>query len=259
MVDSFVLVAFAEYSILLVTFGYTGFWAFNIRRALPRLRAFKIYRSQASGTGLVAAVVLGDTIVATVDVTHSFYFFYNVEILIPFYIATILILFNFIDTSTAAALRSDPLMRETLRWTKSRRYLWVIIVVLALTSIVSTSLLPVAIQNNTLVGFLLTTSVFFAAVGIGVVVLPLSALRSGDLNLRLHLKWFGAFLLSVLLFGVVAIFGSSVNFASGTGFTSIIVTTFEASFVTRFAAGYCLYRSTKSLVPLNKPPALRGV
>jgi hypothetical protein len=63
----------------------------------------------------------------------------------------------------------------------------------------------------------------------GIVALPICAYRTKDKFLRLSLKWFGAFVVILPFVGATAIP--------------------TETFVGLIVAGYCLYRSARSLVP----------
>jgi hypothetical protein len=102
-------------------FAYTAFWAFNIRRA----QTARIYRNQALGMGFVAlvwiifslAAILPSSILTPTAGAIGFCFI-------------MLGLFYWVDASIIAARRSDPLLRDTLRWSELRTYLWGLLLVL---------------------------------------------------------------------------------------------------------------------------------
>ena len=246
MVSSFAYVAYAEYALIIIIFGYAGYWAFNMMRAL----VVGLYRSQASGTGLIA-VALGATVVtAAANVTG------NQLVLLPFSLAVAVTSFYFIDASTLAARRSDPLLRDTLQWSRVRRYMWALVIFLASVSGLANFLLPAPIKYSSFEGILFTQSAYVLVFGIGAVVLPLSVLKSRDLTLRKHYRWFGMSLLFLLLFGIVVGPAPPENFLGGTEFTPFVIADFEAAFFCMFMAAYCLYRSARSLAPLNRMETL---
>ena len=242
VVDSFAYVVYAEYFLIIASCGYAAFWAFNIRRAL----VVGVYRSHASGTGLIAAV-LGATIVAVAaNVTGDQLVF----ILFP--LAVAITSFYFIDASTQAARRSDPLLRDTLRWSRTRKYIWALVLALAAVSGYGDFGFRTPSNYSSPELVVATQSVYFLVFGIGAVVIPLNATRSRDLTLRRHYKWFGIFLISLLLFTIAVAPTPTVNFLTETGFAWFVIADFEIGFFFMFVASYSLYRAAKSLVPLNR-------
>jgi cell division protein FtsW (lipid II flippase) len=173
-------------------------------------------------------------------------------VILPFSLAVALAVFYFVDASTVAARRSDPLLRDTLRWSRVRKYLWALVVALAVVSLFANLAFSSSVKYSTFEGVLFSQSVYFVAIGLGVAALPLSALRSRDLTLRRHYRWFGMSLVFLLLFVIVVGPAPAPDFFGGTGFSSFVIADFEAAFVSMFLAAYCLYRSSRSLVPLNR-------
>jgi len=99
---------------------YAGYWAFSIRHAL----AVPLYRRQALGIGFIVLAIwtslaefagvprsLSLRIYAPLT-TFSFYFLFFV-------------IFYWIDASVLASRRSDPLLRDTLYWSKVRIPPWI--------------------------------------------------------------------------------------------------------------------------------------
>jgi hypothetical protein len=230
-------VAYAEYLLIIAIFAYASYWAYNIRHAL----VVRLYRNQASGAGLVGAVLALTVSIVAADVTG------NQTIITPFALITILTTFYFIDSSVLAARRSDPLLRDTLGWTRLRLLLWPTLVVLAVVG----GAANITIPNPSFEETVFFSSPYFVALGAGLATLPAAALRSKDITLRGHFRWFGLFALFLLFFVIATIPTSSINFSTS-GFTTAVIFDFEAAFVFMFVAGYCLYRSARSLAPMNK-------
>lgn len=203
---------------------YSAFWAFTIWRTL----SVRLYRNQAFGMGVVAASFAlfyldqFTPVVTGVGLGPEF---------IPLHILVFITLFYWVDATILAARRSDPLLRDTVHWSYLRFVLWVL---LAVTIVISVLAQP---QKPPLSAFLLV------AIS-GAVSLPLAARRSGVASMRKLLKWFGAF--SLLLIAIVILVGVL-------GERENVVLALVTS-VGIFAATYCLYKSVKSLVPLNKLP-----
>ncbi|MDA4127861.1 MAG: hypothetical protein OK422_00115 [Thaumarchaeota archaeon] len=171
----------------------------------------------------------------------------NQALITPFALLAILTTFYFIDSSVLAAKRSDPLLRDSCHWTRLRLLLWPVLAGLVVVSGVESITVP----SPSLVEFLLIGSPYFVGLGAGLVALPVAALRSRDATLRGHFKWFGTFAVFLLLFVIVSAPEPPINFGTNS-FTPFVILYFEAAFVTMLVAGYSLYRSAKSLAPLNR-------
>jgi len=216
-------------ALLVIQFGifaYTVYLALSIRRAL----SVGAYRNQALGVGLVAlAWILLLLDYAVLGATHDYGPFSGVVGLV------MIMLFYWVDSSVLAARRSDPLLRDTLKWRWLRVVIWVLIVsaTVVAASLASYYQITTGIEPQFMygqgygfgVGYLPATIVVIA----GIVALPISAYRTKDRFLRRSLEWFGAF---VVILPIV-------------GATTVPIETFAALTV----AGYCLYRSARSLVP----------
>jgi hypothetical protein len=218
-----------------VLFAYAAFWAFNIRQA----QIVRIYRNQALGMGLLALAWILFFIGA---VSSSIFFPAAFGVQAAGFNLVMIVLFYWIDASVLAARRSDPLLRDSLDWSKVRRVLWGIIVGSAIlaTSLASyyeftTNALPQFMSSANGALGILYLSVYFV-VPAGIIMLPIAAYRSKDRYMRRNLEWFGAFV-------VVVEFVGSVGNASN---SAILL------FGGLCVAAYCLYRSAKSLVPLNR-------
>ncbi len=231
MVDSFILVAFVEYSMVILIFGYASFWAFNIRRAL----FVSLYRNQAFGTGLLTILLPLTFVVVAANVTG------NTAANTPVPLLAVFTVFYFIDSTVRAARRSDPILRDTFHWSRLRLFLWPIILLLIALSALGPLLFPV----NSPEGIVANGAPYLVGLGTGITVIPVSARRSGDGNLKSHLKWFG-------LFAGFLLMHRTIESTSGSGSTFIVIVLHQVAFVAFLIAGYCLYQSAKSLAPLNK-------
>lgn len=236
--------------ITLSIFGYAIFWAFNIRRLL----VVRLYRNHALG---VAIVAIG---FALLDVENVLV---NASVLIvPVLFLTafsvFIIMFYWIDSAILEARRADPLLRDTARWRSLRKPLWVTIVITIAFAI-----------GSSVAGYPGYGGVFiipFILVGLsGGVVLPVAATRSKDTILNKHLRWFG-------IFFAFAIAGFIISLALGASLsqmnpTTLLSSPLSASTTLIFAliglvffsvAGYCLFRSVMSLIPLKLLPETAG-
>jgi len=227
-----------------VVFLYAAYWAFDIRKSL----AVPLFRNQALGMGLmsllIALSILG----------------YGVQLLgfsgngIVFYLASLLnasptfvVIFYWIDASMLAARRSDPLLRDTLRWSKLRIVLWGVVAVSFVSNLAASLYFLATIGalpfQNSLGGLpyyawsLSNYGLIILAPLVGAIAIPVITYRSKDQALRRHFKWLGlAFVFFVAFF---VLLGTLVSL----GIEPVVTLTGTA---------YCLYRSAKSLAPLNR-------
>jgi len=233
---------------LFIVFLLASYEALAIRRAL----AVRLYRNQALGIGLVALafVVLSAFQLSVLPfLPPNTGGPFGTPINYPFIYFTWLVLFYWIDASVRAARRSDPLLRDTLRWSQVRIVVWALVIgSIAVTSsivlylVVETGLsifaqasLPFGGPGASPLNFL----TFFVPIIFGAVYLPVAALRSKDPTLRRHLAWFG---LGFLFFvAILFLFNSPFPEIAQLAQSEMVV-----------SVGYFLYRSARSLVPLNR-------
>lgn len=201
-------------------YAYASYWAFEIRKA----SASRLYRNQALGVGLLC---LGFALL-------FISFIFNLgSVLGPIQLLPFFLPFYWIDASVLAARRSDPFLRDIYRWSKVRLILWPLLVLSWVANIPNWSPTPL---------FSLFFLIFlFLPFVTGAIYLPISAIRSRDTTFRRHLRWFGFF--AIFLVGA-AVFGA-LSFLIGP-------VAFLPASVLFVLGGYCLYRSAKSLVPLNR-------
>jgi hypothetical protein len=223
---------------MIPTYGYAAYWAFSIRQAL----AVRAYRKQALGIGLVILAFI-----STLGIYGSLSSLISLQLFsalstISWY-ALWGVLFYWIDASVLAARRSDPLLRDTLLWRWLRIPFWAVIVT-ALVVVFGYLGYGIVTGNATVLRDLLNlsssdailnTAILLPVVAtfVGVILLPVIAFRiKWDRPLRMHFGWFGLFVGSL-----------SLGFAGpfGLGVLTVLF----------FFGGFCLYRSAKSLVPMN--------
>jgi len=219
-------------------YAYATYWSFGMRRIL----AVRLYRNQALGIGLGSS---GFALLNVAFVFNVSFGFGAILSLLPF-----IFFFYWIDSSVSAARRSDPHLRDVLRWRQMRVLLWPLV----LFSYVS--LYPILTVNRqfqtclpvcrSYVDVLFFVPIFVILAS-GALYLPMSAKRSKDTTLRKHFAWFGLFTLCLLAAAL---------------FSIILYPDFLLSTIAFIAGGYCLYRSAISLVPfktllLNQPRPMR--
>jgi len=222
--------------ISLPMYAYAAYWALDTRRAL----AVRVYRGQALGTGLLAFT--------------AWFSYYTIFVLSESpneqlsngvtalaFTLFLLSLFYFADITMKASRRSDPLLRDTLHWSRLRILLWAAMAVSFGIILVPTAYATITNNvpflndigtgdfGNSLFNFdfnYLIELPFVAAVPLAVVWFR----AKWDRTLRRHFLW--------LLIALAALF----------------VTTFiTVGFILVFlSAGYFLYRACRSLAPMSK-------
>ena len=217
---------------------YAAYWAFNIRRALK----VRIYRNQALGVGFLS---LGWIIL-----------FIDFVVISPIsYLAFVMVFslvsgmfFYFIDASVLDGRMSDPLLRDSLHWRRIRKWVWGIFVASAAMSISLTGYYQIVTAGNiSLFPSWMYTGAFLyidMTLVAGLLLLPITAVRSRDPLLRRQLAWFGGFVCAIAIVAVG-------NESSATGQLPELWV-----FALLFAASFCLYKSARSLAPLNRLPRI---
>jgi hypothetical protein len=236
--------------------------------ALSALRALQIrgslsvglYRRQALWTASICVLFI---LILSIDFVFIFFLPYNsiVDLVVSVMQgASIFTIFGWIDTSTLIARRSDPLLRNTIHWTILRRFVWIILlasytaaIALAIENIVAGGALssrPSLAETSTL------SVVLIVPFALGAFLLPMDALRSGDLVLRRHLRWLSLVVLAI--FGVTLLYGEVLISGQGIGFLALSRTVFDepasnvAFYVLALVFGYAILRAASSLAPINK-------
>jgi hypothetical protein len=217
-------------------YGYAAFSAFAIRRTLSE----GSYRGQALGLGILAILLAYFIIFTTLLPPGAPVSGLPAAIGFFTYYGTFIGTFYWIDSSIRAARLTDPQVRDTLHWKKLRIAFWgydAVATIAFLTAAVSGVNLSAGTGQGPqgIVLYALLGPLFIMGFS-GLVALPLASLRSKDKILRRHLNW-------VVVFAAVFF---AVNFIwSPTAEEDLVL----ASLITA-AAGYFLYCSAKSLVPL---------
>ncbi len=211
-------------------FSYAAYWAFTIRRFLVH----RLYRRQASWvTGMGIYFVALSSFLA-------FAIFYSLNTLYVNVLGGVLIgsgfvvIFAWMDSTIRVARLSDPLSRDTLRWSKLRYFLGLVTVGGAIGSVFT------AINS----GFS-QVAPFGGALFFGALALLISARRSGDITLKKHLIWTGLCTFFLWFASQVEMPLSNIQLLAQLNLSEVITYAFVA------AGAYSLYRSAKSLVPLG--------
>jgi len=239
-------------AIVLLAYAYAAFWALNIRRNLK----IGLYRHQALSIGLVAicaawftSLVDGGTNYLPValfeEPISSIGFFSFLACLVPILYWT--------DSSLLAARDSDPLQRDVLGWGRIRVALWGAVAV----SLVGGGAYTVyelvflaqqtAASNTYLVDVPFILNFFAIVIPLAVppasalIFLPVAVRRTRDLTLRRHLKWFGLGAGFLGLGALVDLYLTPLGIASPIPIASLVF------FVT---SAYSFYRSARATVPI---------
>ncbi len=218
----------ASWLFVTAIFLYSAYWSFMIRRALVT----SLYRRQAFWVGGMGVYFVALSVflafALTLEITEL-----SINILGGLIISSgFILIFLWIDSTVSIARRSDPLFRDTLRWSKLRYLFWLVTIGGAIGALFTSI-------NS---GFS-TVAGFGGALFFGAVALLLSAKRSGDMTLRRHLTWTG---LCIFLLWLSSQLQQPLSYHFADPFLVQSLT------VPLVAAGaYSLYRSAKSLVPLG--------
>ena len=230
-----------------IILAYPAYWALDIRHAL----AVRLYRSQALGIGLVS-IAFG--------VLFTYFAIFNslspasslsswLVVVQPLMVVFIFLpTFYWVDASVLAGRRSDPLLRDTLSWSRIRRLVWAVLIFFA--ALLNVLFYSSKYQSNpSALNFEILYVVVLTPLVSGSALLPIIARRSRDPSLRRHLRSFALFLVSVLVFAILFASFTAYFFAFPSGFARLGVLVWDAPLVT---AAYFLYMSARSLAPLNK-------
>jgi hypothetical protein len=220
--------------VIAVSMGaYAAYWSIRLGRAL-KVRA---YSRQALIVGLFS--VYG---------TILFFTFYYTYFFVPSLLSTPMgtvqrglyallppVAFAWIDSSIRVGRRTDPLLRDPLRWSKTRQVLWPLLLL---------SLLVFFMGPEGLLSFII--------VGVSVIPVLKAAEWSGDRYYRRSLEWFGA--------AIVVLVVQNVGFNTlvpglGTGVVYSpmgLVWSIFANFALVPIMFYAIYKCARSLVPINR-------
>ncbi len=213
-------------------FLYAAYWALIIRKVLLT----NLYRRQALWTAAMGIYFVTLAAFLTIVLTLQLYTL-ETNILGGLVISSGSILeFLWIDSTVRIARRSDPLLRDTLHWSKLRYFLWIG----SIGGAASAMITAITLGFST-VGAI--SGEFGGALLIGAIALFLSGRRSGDVTLRHHLTWAAS---CIFLLWLV---GQSV----GPLFRIIVDSyTVQSIIFPLVAAGaFCLYKSARSLIPIG--------
>jgi hypothetical protein len=224
--------------VAVATYAYVAYEALLVRRTI----ASGLYRRHAFGICLLALAFAGNQLGAFLPTDESTLGLIGGYLFMAF----ALLLFYWVDTSILAARNTDPLYRDTFRWSRVRYAIWGVTAFSVAFVTVASILNPYGPGANpptwleAAFAILFFFPVYSAAIS-GVVVIPVAARRSMDSTLRKHLRWFYVFLATQLILAGV------VGQATGQQAESTFL-----DGVALLVGLYPLLQSAKTLVPLYR-------
>jgi hypothetical protein len=223
---------------------YAACWAFDIRHAL----AVRVYKNQALGVGLLSIFFVYLLFLNTGGAAQGPYAPLIGLLELLFGLTGFLGVMYFVDASVLASRRSDPLFRDTLHWSIVRYVVWTYEIFSASFTGLGTALSMIGGTSASLLqvvsfGFSISFPLVFLVPIFSFLILIPVAIRARDPYLRGHFEWLGLMAGSTLLLQISGAIPSS----DFTVLVGIILTSI---------GGYCLYKSARSLVPLNRTPRL---
>lgn len=248
--------------VILAAFGYAAFWAFNIRRKLT----VKLYRHQALGIGFVAICVgyFAWGLTNNISYIPAALVEYPIDNIGFFlFLACLVPLLYWTDSSLLAARDSDPLQRDVLGWSHIRLVVWPAVVICLVAGgtytayeLVFLSKLTAQLGNSVYlvdVPFILNIIAILVPVGsplvAALIFLPFAIRRTKDLTLRRHVMWLGlavSFLVVTLILNGFLLVPNTHPFAEyklGPAAPVIVG-------IPLILSAYCLYRSARAVIPI---------
>jgi hypothetical protein len=249
-----VAIVFIEDLVAGLIFAYAAYWSFSIRSAVNN----RYLRSQSLWLGIISIGLI--PLLPTPAYTPNLIATLAIDI---FFLGVMpLLVLAWIDSTVRLDRRSDPLLRDSLHWSKVRIAVWIGTIVLVL--------LPYGFLQSEITGtapaVLLTLFIvgpYLPALVAGTPALLISARRSKNSIRRENLRWFGLFALFVLLSILcTSIASTSVpaippGFFYFLAFKGIYIVAYIAFELFVIVSAYCLYRCARSLAPVNRATEAR--
>ena len=223
-------------------YGYGSYWAFRIREVLFD-RLYRERAQRAGTAGVFFSVLAGSYLLVLIIGTGNFYLTFA-QYLVDDLAA--IVTFAWVDSTVIMMRRLDPLRRDSLHWTRFRIVIWAFVVIATVGGLVSALLGNLfASQTGTASptsgqGVLLTGPFGFS--WIGLIAIVRSWRRSKQMILRGHLKWFMLYLLAIWI----------ASAATGGTYLASIPILGVVSALSLATGAFFLYRSAKSLAPVNR-------
>lgn len=183
---------------------YAAYLSFSVWRGL----SVPAYRSRAIWTGMLA-IILGLGLTASGNVSlftpRPFYLLVVIAVYGILYPFAIFVFYFWVDRTLSTIVRLDYLRRDLLGWRRFRYVYWVFaagafvtyfLFLAAATPASSDTLVLLVIQ-------VVSSSVYFVPFGYASLALIVGVRRTKDTTFRLHLKWFGFAIASLLIIVIV--------------------------------------------------------
>jgi hypothetical protein len=223
-----------------------------------------LYRRQAFWLGTISVLF---AVISFLDYFGAAFYFQSsgLDVIVTLsQNATVIVAFFWIDSSILVGRRSDPLLRDTIRWSRLRYLPWALM--LGGEALVIGYVISQAVRGT----FGLSGSVpplIFASLGVALVTpflstavaVPLTASRSRDPIFRKHLRWLGLVMFALALLAVQVL----VPIANGSAVGAVQV--FRAwldtpqlnvlSFATILVATFAFFKGARSLAPTSTLPS----
>lgn len=223
-------------------FAYSAYWALEMRKALFS----PIYRRQALWVGAIAIYFTGFFLSIGLGQTLGIRGFgtslASTLAVGAFIYVGVVMFFVWIDSTVKIARRSDPLRRDTLKWSVLRWFFGFFVVVGTFFALFFNAAQALDFAQATPLYGPIGAILLF-----GAIALLKSGRRSADPVLKTHLRWFGLF--AGFLWATSAAEGTSVWRAALSDPLVQVV-----SYLLFATAAYFLYRSARSLAPVAPLP-----
>lgn len=245
--DSVVAVLYVLKFVSLATLFYAAYWAFDIRHAL----AVRIYKNQILGVGLLSILFVYTFFISSIGAISGPYGSLIGILELLFGLAGILGVLYFVDASVLASRRLDPLLRDILCWSKVRYAFWAYEIFATFFTLLDAIFshaagTPLFLTHIVTYGYTISFPFVFLVPLFSFLVLIPVAIRAKDPQLREHFRWLG--LMAVIALVYLIPLGGPSTTPEGLLIGTIVV----------LILGYCLYKSARSLVPLNRISQLDG-
>ena len=238
---------------------YASYWAFSFRSSF----AVGLYRRQAFWLGMISLVFAA---VSCLDYFGAAFYPQSSGLDVVVTLSqnlTVIVAFFWIDSSVLVGRRSDPLLRDTIKWSRLRFLPWTLmlgaetLVIGYVVSQASRGTFDVSGSLPPLISVSLGVALITPFLSTAIVV-PLTASRSTDSVFRTHLRWLGVVVL-FLAFLAVQVLIPIAN-GSAVGAVQVFRSWLDTpqlnalSFATLLVATIAFFKGAKSLAPTDTLP-----
>jgi len=239
--------------VLCAVFSYAAFWGFSMRNGL----AAPLYRRHALWVGAAGAYFAVQWLLLAL---FAPFYPYGGTPQTRFLIDSYndfgyTMIFAWIDATMPLVRRSDPFLRNPLRWERLRLILWPLVLLGAVGTDIGLQSVTAITQSEYPALRDLLTTIPYPVLLLGALGLGLSIRRSEDAILRGHSRWFGLAATLIILTFLLGHFAHALGLVPASA--AVLVQTLDYVMLT--AAGVFLVRSAKDLVPLSQVPLVAVV